>query len=146
MSDLYLCFKDSEDILKFLIEQLLMGEPAKIGCYGRSLGGVFATNLAVKYQDVISFLYVDRSLGSLDSISATRFQGAYTRQLYRYFSRSWVVDSYKNFYQFKGYKVLAQDPDDQIIDQYCALNAHVAKLACDTTFRANTEDLKANDK
>ena len=74
---------------------------------------------------------VDRSLGSLEKISSSRFLGKYTEKLYQYFSGGWIVDSYKNFYNFKGYKVIAQDPDDQVIDQFCALNAHVARMACD---------------
>ena len=83
-----------------------MGEPAKIGLYGRSLGGTFATDLAAKQAQFISFLFVDRSLGTLDRISESRFRGPLSRRLLQYFSRNWVINSYKNFYEAKCYKVL----------------------------------------
>jgi hypothetical protein len=47
------------------------------------------------------------------------------------FSRHWIVQSDKNFYEAKCFKMLTQDPWDTTIDQYCALNAHVARVACE---------------
>ena len=134
--DPYSSFKDGEEILKFILDDIYMGEPAKLGCYGRSLGGIFATDLAAKHPEFIDFLLVDRSLGSLDKISESRFKGPLTTSLFNYFSRGWVANSYENFYNFKGFKVVAQDPNDLVIDQFCALNSNVAKFACDNTFRA----------
>ena len=64
--DPYLCYHDSERCLEFIIKDL--GIKGKIGCFGRSLGGTIATHLANKYPMHIYFLFVDRSLGSLDAM------------------------------------------------------------------------------
>jgi homoserine acetyltransferase len=63
----YVSYHDSEAVLKFLLEDL--GIEGKIGCFGRSLGGTCATHLAANYPEHISFLFVDRSLGTLKSMS-----------------------------------------------------------------------------
>jgi pimeloyl-ACP methyl ester carboxylesterase len=65
--DPYTCYHDSESILKFIIKDL--GLIGKIGCFGRSLGGTMASHLANNFPEHIDFLFVDRSLGSLEIIS-----------------------------------------------------------------------------
>lgn len=119
--DPYASYHDSESILKFLIEEL--GVKGKIGCFGRSLGGTMATHLACNYPQYIDFLFVDRSLGSLQEMSRSSFKGQYNDAIFECFSQHWVVKSDANFYHAKCFKMLTQDPWDNTIDQYCALNA-----------------------
>jgi len=128
MPDPYTCYHDSESILKFLIKDL--GIKGKIGCFGRSIGGTMATHLANHYSQHIDFLFIDRSLGSLHSISQNIIQGDFSPFLSKYLSNNWVINSDKNFYEAQCFKMLTQDPNDDIVDRYSALNAHVASIAC----------------
>ena len=131
----YSSYHDSEAILKFLVEDLCI--TGKIGCFGRSLGGTMATHLAKNYPQYIDFLFVDRSLGNLYAMSESSFLGSKSKQILDIFSRHWIVQSDKNFYEAKCFKMLTQDPWDTTIDQYCALNAHVSRVACETIIGEN---------
>jgi pimeloyl-ACP methyl ester carboxylesterase len=91
----YASYHDSEAILKFVKEDL--GIQGKIGCFGRSLGGTMATHLACNYPQDIEFLFIDRSLGSLGSMSESSFLGTKTQLIYKMFSRHWIVNSGVNF-------------------------------------------------
>ena len=93
-----------------------------------------ATHVANNYPDFVDFLFVDRSLGNLDCMSESSFIGNYSIAILRYFSRNWVVNSDQNFLNVKCFKMLTQDPNDGTIDQYCALNAQVARVTCDKIF------------
>lgn len=57
------------------------------------------------------------------------------------FSRNWVIKSDENFYKVKCFKMLSQDPWDRTIDQYCALNAQTARVACENKLGANGEEV-----
>ena len=100
-----------------------MALEGKIGCFGRSIGGTIATHLANNFPQYIEFLFIDRSLGSLDVMSESNFLGTFSRNILSYFSMNWVLNSDRNFLQTKCFKVLTQDPGDLIVNQYCALNA-----------------------
>lgn len=50
-----------------------------------------ASHLAARFPEVIDFLFVDRSLGNLTSLSESRVLGEYTRSLYKTFSRNWEI-------------------------------------------------------
>ena len=78
--DPYASYHDSESILKFVIEDL--GIKGKIGCFGRSLGGTMATHLARNYPEYVDFLFVDRSLGSLQKMSRSSFKGKYSETIF----------------------------------------------------------------
>lgn len=127
--DPYSTFHDAESILRFMIQQL--GIKDKIGCFGRSLGGTVATHLASNYPKLIDFLFVDRSFGTLEKMATSLFIGKRSMCLFKVFTfGGWPVRSDLNFFEAKCFKMLSQDPCDEMVDQYCALNAHVAKLAC----------------
>lgn len=125
--DPYTCYHDGEAILKFLIKDLAM--KGKISVYGRSIGGTIATHLANTYPEYIDFLFIDRSLGNLNIISENIIQGRCNKFLVNFFTNNWVINSDKNFYEAQCFKILTQDPDDEIIDKYSALNSQVARLA-----------------
>jgi pimeloyl-ACP methyl ester carboxylesterase len=127
--DPFLCLHDSESILKFLIKDL--GLIGKIGCFGRSLGGTMASHLANNFGEHIDFLFVDRSLGSLQAISQRLILGSYNQSLFNMLTQGWCINNAKNFYEAKCFKMLTQDPKDDTIDQFSALNAQVASFACE---------------
>lgn len=80
----YNTYHDAERVLKFLIEDLAI--QGKIGCFGRSIGGTIATHLANSYPEHIEFLFIDRSLGSLDVMSESNFLGSFSRNILSHFS------------------------------------------------------------
>ena len=92
-------------MLKFLVEEMQV--TGKIGLFGRSLGGTIATHIANKYPEHISFLFTDRSLGSLEKMSKASFQGTYTGAILEYLSPHWVLNSYVNFYEAKCFKMMS---------------------------------------
>lgn len=65
-----------------------------------------ATHLAANYPDDIKFLFIDRSLGTLGSMSESSFLGSKTKLIYKMFSRHWIVNSGNNFYNTKCFKML----------------------------------------
>ena len=53
------------------------------------------------------------------------------------------MSSDENFLHSKCFKMLTQDPWDNTVDQFCALNAQVARVACDEQLGATRfDDLK----
>ena len=56
--------------------------------------------------------------------------GRYNLKLFNLFSRKWVINSALNFYEAQCFKMLTQDPNDDLIDKFAALNTQVAKVAC----------------
>jgi pimeloyl-ACP methyl ester carboxylesterase len=94
------------------------------------LGGTLATHLASHYPDHISFLFVDRSFGSITNMSKSLMMGDWNHSLFSTFSCRWRLESAHNFYSAKCFKMVSQDPNDDMVDQYCALNTEVATLAC----------------
>lgn len=67
---------DAEAILKFLVEKIQV--KGQIGCFGRSLGGTVVTHLASHYPEHIKFVFVDRSLGNLRTMSNQNFKGKFS--------------------------------------------------------------------
>ena len=129
MPDPYTCYHDAESILKFLINTI--GVRGRIGCFGRSIGGTIATHMANRYPQHIDFLFVDRSLGNLESVSSSIISGTQNANLFKCFTYGgWNVRSDINFLEAKCFKMLSQDPWDETINQYVALNSQVAREAC----------------
>lgn len=128
--DPYACYHDAESILKFVIKDL--GLKGKLGCYGRSMGGTMASHIANHYSEHIDFLFVDRSLGSLSKMAETVIAGTLNKSLYRCFSfGGWEINSYLDFLEAKCFKMLTQDPYDDTVDMFAALNTQVARAACE---------------
>ena len=127
--DPYNTLHDAETILKFGIEDL--GVKGKIGCFGRSLGGAMATHIAKNYPQYIEFLFVDRSFGSLSKMADSLMSGSQNMCMFNTFTfGGWSLPSDTNFFETKCFKMMTQDPCDEMVDVYSALNTQVAKIAC----------------
>jgi hypothetical protein len=90
--------------------------------FGRSLGGTMATHIAFNYPDHISFLFSDRSLGSLDCMVEASLVGKFTKKIFNHFSSNWVINSDVNFYEAKCFKMMTQDPNDLTVSMFSALS------------------------
>ena len=75
-----------------------------------------ATHLAYNYPHIIDFLFVDRSFGNLQSISESLIVGNKTNFLLEFLSNKWVLESDRHFYEAKCFKILAQDPNDEMVN------------------------------
>jgi pimeloyl-ACP methyl ester carboxylesterase len=78
---------DGESVLYFVTNEL--GIKGKIGVYGRSLGGICATHLAVTYPDKIELLIADRTFGNFRDISLRKFPGSGTSYLFDLITLKW---------------------------------------------------------
>jgi tRNA uridine 5-carbamoylmethylation protein Kti12 len=65
-----------------------------------------ATHIAFNYPEHISFLFSDRSLGSLDSMVESSLIGKFTKKIFNYFSNNWVINSDINYYKTKCFKMM----------------------------------------
>lgn len=102
----------------------------QIGCFGRSLGGTVVTHLARSYPEHIKFVFVDRSLGNLRTMSNQNFKGKFSQQILECLAPHWSVNSDIDFQHIKCFKMLTQDPWDTTIDQFSALSSQFALRAC----------------
>jgi len=95
------------------------------------MGGTIATHLANEYPKLIEFLFVDRSFGTLEVMANSLIFGNKNNCLLKTFLfGGWPIRSDVNFYETKCFKIVTQDPWDEMIDMYSSLNTHVAKIAC----------------
>ena len=133
--DPYTCMHDAEAVLKFTMKKL--GLRGKIGVFGRSLGGSFATHLAANYPKHIEFLMVDRSFSSLEAMGRNALAGSCNGCLLDTLGQGWTMLSAKNFYKAECFKLLTQDPHDNIVDQLSALSSQVASEACEDLLGEN---------
>lgn len=97
-------------------------KPIKIGSHGISMGGVPASHLG--RLGAIDFLFVDRTFGDLLSFPK-RFHPILAPLM------QWVTmwhnpDNALNFMYSNCYKVIAQDPRDEIVTDGCSLKTGVA--------------------
>ena len=95
------------------------------------MGGSIASHMANNYPEYIDFLFVDRSFGTLENMANSMIFGDKSTLLFKiFFFGGWQIRSDENFYLANCFKILTQDPWDEMIDLYSALNTHVAKIAC----------------
>lgn len=85
--------EDSEAVLKYCRNEL--GLNAKIGVYGRSLGGIATSHLA-QYVDMV---IVDRSFSNLYDIAFHKFKGFLAVLLFRFGTYGWNSDNHVRFYE-----------------------------------------------
>lgn len=90
-----------------------------------------ATHLANHYPQHVDFLMIDRSLSSLNEMARNALTGSCNNFLLDWLSRGWALSSDKNFYNAKCFKLLTQDPEDNIVPALSALCTTVAREACD---------------
>lgn len=92
--------------------------------HGRSIGGVVATYLARK--GYVDFLFADRTFRSLEHVAKHSF-GVWAQYALPFFT-FWFNSDLTTDYIFSScYKVMGNDPNDEIIDDNASLKTGVAK-------------------
>ena len=101
-----------------------VGAHGRVGVHGRSIGGVVATHLARK--GLVEFLFADRTFMSLTR-TAQFSVGTWAAYLLPFFTFWWDTDLTTDYIFASCYKVMGNDPNDEIIDDNASLKTGVAK-------------------
>ena len=101
-----------------------VGQNAKIGAHGRSIGGVAATHLARK--GLVDFLFADRTFMALNEV-ASNLVGAWAGYGLPFFTFWFNTDITTDYIFSSCYKVLGVACNDEIIPEAASLKTGVAK-------------------
>ena len=113
---------DSETVAMYVRQRV--GAYARVGVHGMSIGGVVATHLARK--GLVEFLFADRTFRSLDN--AARYTvGAWVKWALPLITFWFDTDLTTDYIFASCYKVMSNDPNDEIIDDNASLKTGVAK-------------------
>ncbi len=96
-----------------------LGKDAKIITHGTSMGGAAAAHIA--RRNLCDFLICDRTFGSLSEVPKLSLGNWSATGLKFLFE--WDTDSIKDYYYSNCYKVIAQDPHDEIINDPSSLKS-----------------------
>ena len=125
--------RDAEYVLAFLVNNL--GVKGRIGVYGRSIGGLTACHLAIKYNNLVKMLIVDRSFYELSPVLENKLKGAYTAKMFDLFSWKWRTRNHSNFINTTNcYKIVITDPLDDTVELFGSLSTGVASQASEYNY------------
>ena len=104
----------------------------KFAVHGISIGGIPCCHLAKNRKD-IELMVCDRNFGKLDNIAQGFTFGKYLFILYKLllFQSTDNVDNYLNS---KCYKIILNDPKDNIVLECCSLKTLISKKLCEKYF------------
>lgn len=94
----------------------------KIGVHGISIGGLAATHLG--RIGAVDFMMIDRSFSEL--ISIPRQWSKYLPPIMKFITMWDNPDSSRDFLYSNCYKVVAQDPKDEVIHDICSLKTGIS--------------------
>ncbi len=95
----------------------------KIGAHGLSMGGMIAAHLARK--NLVEFLFVDRTFYDLSEVPQYSM-GGWTKHAVRFLTLWSDLDSSDSYIYSNCYKVVAQDPKDEIINDNASLKTGIS--------------------
>lgn len=101
-----------------------VGNSSKIIVHGISLGGAIASHIASK--GLSDFVVCDRTFGSLSEVPRALLGSWATFGLKYLFE--WSTDSTEDFYYSNCYKIIASDPNDEIISDSSSMKTMLSKL------------------
>jgi len=110
--------EDGEAVVNFLKSRGV----AKLGIYGRSIGGIAACHLARRFPEV-QILITDRTMSTLEGAAQCMYGGWAAKGLR---VTSMVADNTENFVEVRCHKLLICDPRDTMILELASLRTAVA--------------------
>ncbi|CAE7920902.1 unnamed protein product [Symbiodinium sp. KB8] len=110
--------EDGEAVVNFLKSRGV----AKLGIYGRSIGGIAACHLARRFPEV-QILITDRTMSTLEGAAKCMYGGWAAKGLR---VTSMVADNTENFVEVRCHKLLICDPRDTMILELASLRTAVA--------------------
>ena len=118
--------KDVELVFKWAKNRTLVearGAPVRIGAHGISMGGIAAAHLGKR--GLVDFLFLDRTFCDLAAIPA-KWHWCLP-PLMRFFTWWSNPPNAENYSLANCYKVIAQDPNDEIVPDSCSAKTGVAR-------------------
>jgi len=113
---------DSETVASYVRQRV--GAYTRVGVHGRSIGGVVATHLARK--GFVDFLFADRTFRSLNK-AAKHVVGSWAEYALPFFTFCFDSDLTSDYIFSSCYKVMSNDPNDEIVNDNASLKTGVAK-------------------
>jgi hypothetical protein len=96
---------------------------AKIGAHGLSMGGMVASYLARK--GLVDFLFADRTFYDIQEVPVYSM-GSWAKYAIKFLTLWRDLDSSEDFIFTNCYKVIAQDPNDEVINDNSSLKTGVS--------------------
>jgi hypothetical protein len=115
--------QDAETVALYVRQRV--GQNAKIGVHGRSIGGVVASHLARK--GLVNFLFADRTFMSLNEV-ASAMLGTWAGYGLPILTGWFNTDVTSDYVFSSCYKVLGAANNDEIIPEAASLKTGVAKM------------------
>ena len=97
--------------------------PHKVGAHGLSMGGLIAAHLARK--NLVDFLFADRTFYSLEDVPIYSM-GLWAKWAMKIFTWWSDVDATRDYIFANCYKVIAQDANDEVINDAVSLKTGVS--------------------
>jgi hypothetical protein len=95
----------------------------KIGAHGLSMGGMIAVHLARK--GLVEFLFVDRTFYDLSEVPKYSM-ARWTKYAVKFLTLWSDLDSTDSYIYSNCYKVVAQDPNDEIINDNASIKTGIS--------------------
>ena len=115
----------------------------KYAVHGISIGGIPCCHLASNRKE-IELMICDRNFGRLDNIVQSFPCGKYLFILYKFFLFQ-STDNVDNYLNVKCYKIILNDPKDNIVLDTCSLKTLVSMKLCEKYFDFFPEDNNSNN-
>ena len=115
----------------------------KFAVHGISIGGIPCCHLASNRKE-IELMICDRNFGRLDNIVQSFPCGKYLFFLYKFFLFQ-STDNVDNYLNVKCYKIILNDPKDNIVLDTCSLKTLVSMKLCEKYFDFFPEDNNSNN-
>ena len=131
------------DILELFDEIKKNYNYEKYAVHGISIGGIPCCHLA-KNRKEIELMICDRNFGRLDNISQSFPCGKFLFSLYKFFLFE-STDNVDNYLNTKCYKIILNDPKDNIVLDSCSLKTLISQNLCEKYFDYYNEDNSLNN-
>ena len=125
------------DIIEIYDYMKSLGSYEKIGVHGISIGGIPACYLASKRD--INLLVSDRNFGYIADIIKDYYFGEILIKIYKmfFFSNSCTIEDFINT---KCYKIIINDPNDQIVKEFGSLKSGISEYIIKNYFRKKSNN------
>ena len=130
------------DVLELFDEVKKTERYEHFAVYGVSIGGIPCCHLGRNRKE-IELMICDRNFGKLDNIVQNYNFGKFLYILYKLLCFQ-STDNVDNYLNTNCYKILLNDPKDEIIYETCSLKTLISAELCKKYFECNSTNINAN--
>ncbi len=130
------------DVLELFDEVKKTERYEHFAVYGVSIGGIPCCHLGRNRKE-IELMICDRNFGKLDNIVQNYNFGKFLYILYKLLCFQ-STDNVDNYLNTNCYKILLNDPKDEIIYETCSLKTLISAELCKKYFECNSTSINAN--